>query len=249
MRFSDFKIKSRIYAGFAAVIVVAAASATIGYLQLSTIDRDIAKFVSVSGNTSRNLRVQTVAEQMRGLALNYRFSQDEASAKAFAEKQQSAVALLDAAGKATISQERRTLYAHATATIDEARTAFDKLVELGSKTAAARARLFTGGDALTAATSKLVLAARAQSDTGVRVQAAEFERAALLVRVANWRFLATLDPKGPATFKTNFEAAQALLEALEKTDAAAPLRARARRPRARLEPPSSARRWHRCGPG
>jgi hypothetical protein len=41
------------------------------------------------------------------------------------------------------------------------------------------------------------------------------ETAVLLVRVANWRFLATLDPKGMATFETNDAKASAALDALD----------------------------------
>jgi methyl-accepting chemotaxis protein len=45
---------------------------------------------------------------------------------------------------------------------------------------------------------------------------AQVERAALLVRVANWRFLATRDKAGPATFQKNVAAAITALDAVEK---------------------------------
>ncbi len=38
------------------------------------------------------------------------------------------------------------------------------------------------------------------------------------MRVANWRFLATRDPKGPATFKANAEKAQASIAAFERAE-------------------------------
>jgi hypothetical protein len=38
------------------------------------------------------------------------------------------------------------------------------------------------------------------------------------VRVANWRFLATTDAGGPATFATNVRAAEAALKALADQD-------------------------------
>jgi hypothetical protein len=50
------------------------------------------------------------------------------------------------------------------------------------------------------------------------------ETAVLLVRVANWRFLATHDAKGPSVFKENVEKAQAALSALENNEAAAGVR-------------------------
>ena len=51
-----------------------------------------------------------------------------------------------------------------------------------------RAHLFSGGDALTAATSKLVEASQQMEDARDAGLVAQVERAALLVRVANWRF-------------------------------------------------------------
>ncbi|MCJ2064691.1 hypothetical protein MKK63_18515 [Methylobacterium sp. J-088] len=65
--------------------------------------------------------------------------------------------------------------------------------------AEAKGRLFTGGDALTAATNTL-------------------ESAVLLVRVANWRFLATFDPNGPATFAKNVEKAEAGLKVFQEAE-------------------------------
>src|SRR5215469_107741 len=58
----------------------------------------------------------------------------------------------------------------------------------------------------------------AVSGTDNEHQAAIVERDVLLVRVANWRFLATKDPNGQATFKTNAEKAQKSIAALEAHD-------------------------------
>jgi putative cofactor-binding repeat protein len=224
MRFSDFRIGSRIYAGFAAVIAVAAAVATVGFVGLSNIDREVGKFVSVSGNTVRNLRVQQAAERMRGDVFRYRFTEDEASVEEFVAQQRAAITFLEAAGRATISEQRRALYASAATTFGDGRKAFDQMVEIGGEIAAARGRLFSGGDALTAATDKLSAGAASLDDVKVRAEATSVVRAMLLVRVANWRFLATRDPQGPATFKTDAAAADAALVALEKDEGAASLR-------------------------
>ena len=95
----------------------------------------------------------------------------------------------------------------------------------------ARARLFSGGDELTAATNRLVTAARATHDQAVSEAAASVESAVLLVRVANWRFLATNDPKGTAKFTANVRRAAAAISRLET-----------------VAPPTS-RRWRRRSSG
>ncbi len=223
MGFGDFRIRSRLYAGFAAVIAVAAVSATVGYVQLSAVDGDIAKSLSVSGNTARNLRVQYAAERMRSDALGYQFTQYEARVKDFVAQQGVAIGLLDAAGKATVSEERRALYSAAAATIADARKAFDRMTELGRKIAYERTVLFSGGDALTEATDKLSDAARGLDNPVLRLKVADVERAMLVVRVVSWRFLATRDPQGPATFNTSLTAAEAALADLEKDEAVASL--------------------------
>src|SRR5579885_210283 len=110
MRLSDYRIKTRIYIGFGALIAIAAGVAAVGVTQLGTIDRQIVKFVSVAGNTSRNLEVQHIAERMRRVALKYQTTQDASFAKQFDADEARTLELLDAAAKATISEERRRLY-------------------------------------------------------------------------------------------------------------------------------------------
>jgi methyl-accepting chemotaxis protein len=81
---------------------------------------------------------------------------------------------------------------------------------------AARGKLFTGGDILTAATGRLVEGIRAGGDAALSDAAERVDSAMLLVEVANWRFLAAMDPQGPASFQTNAEKATAALADLER---------------------------------
>jgi methyl-accepting chemotaxis protein len=220
MRLSDFRINTRIYGGFGSLIVIAAGLAVFGMVELGAIDGQLKKFVGVAGNTARNLTVQRISARMRRLALQYQTTQDQAAAKQFAEDDAQAIELLAAAAKATISEERRRLYGDSSTNMVSVKQDFDQLVTLGGKLTAARDKLFTGGDELTAATDKLVAAAREQSETSVRTQAIDLEAAVLKVRIGNWRFLATHDPKGPATFASAIDKARAALSALEKNPAA-----------------------------
>src|SRR5579883_3407084 len=223
MRLSDFRINTRIYVGFGSLIVIAAALAAFGMIELGSIESQLKKFVGVSGNTARNLTVQRISSRMRRLALQYETSQDQAVVKQFADDDARAIELLAAAARVTLSDERRRLYGDSSATLTSVKQDFDQLVAFGGKLTAARDKLFTGGDELTAATDKLVAAARAQSEISVRAQAIDLEVAVLKVRIANWRFLATHDAKGPATFKAAADKAQEALTMLEKNPAASGL--------------------------
>ncbi|HXY98507.1 MAG TPA: methyl-accepting chemotaxis protein [Stellaceae bacterium] len=223
MRLSDYGIKSRIYAGFGTLVVIAAAVAAFGVFQLGAIDHQVTRFVGISGNTVRNLEAQHLVERMRRDAVRYQTSQDEAAMADFNVQQAKAADLLAAAIKATLSEERRRLYGEASETLAAVKQNFDKLADLGKKYVALRDKLFTGGDELTAATAALVEVARAQSDISARAQATEVETWILLVRVANWRFLATHDAKGLVTFKQNAQRANTAIATLEKNPAAAGL--------------------------
>ena len=92
----------------------------------------------------------------------------------------------------------------------------DDLETLTKQMQNARAKLFSGGDQMSADLGKLVTAARLSGSGEVDTAARTVEAAVLLTRVANWRFLATNDPKGPTNFKTNADASLAALTALEK---------------------------------
>ncbi|GIL39801.1 methyl-accepting chemotaxis protein [Roseiterribacter gracilis] len=216
MRLSDYSIKVRLYTGFTFLIVIAIAIAAFGFTQLQTIDGQVGKFVSVAGNTSRNLEVQQLAERMRRLGLRFQATQEDVTITEFRAAQARSAELLDAAGKATLSEERKRLYADAATAVASVKTEFETLISLVMTFKTARDKLFTVGDQLTAATAKVMDATRESRDPTVRTQAAELEATILLVRIANWRFLATQDAKGPATFKTNSDRAEAALATLAK---------------------------------
>jgi methyl-accepting chemotaxis protein len=80
---------------------------------------------------------------------------------------------------------------------------------------AGRALLFSDGDKMAAEVQKFVDAA---AKTPFEPAAAALESKVLLVRVANWRMLATRDAKGFATFKTNVGKAQQQIAELAKAD-------------------------------
>ncbi|MFH6784001.1 MULTISPECIES: methyl-accepting chemotaxis protein [Methylobacterium] len=119
-----------------------------------------------------------------------------------------------------VSEERRRIYAAIQGHARDLKPELGKLVAAGRVMAEAKATLFTGGDELTRSTSALVAEMRARGTDAQILQAAVTESAMLLVRVANWRFLATQDPNGPATFATNAGKAEVVLKAMRALDPA-----------------------------
>lgn len=122
----------------------------------------------------------------------------------------------------TLSATRKEIYQGVFDKLEAQAQSAEKSFDLSREMVDGRARLFSGGDALTAATLKLAEASQQMEDARDAGLVAQVEHAALLVRVANWRFLATRDKAGPATFQKNIAAAITALDAVEKFSQLAP---------------------------
>jgi hypothetical protein len=208
-------IKWRIFGGFGLIVALGVGMAIYGVWALAGVGGDVTKLSALSENTVRVLTTSRVLESMRRGATRYASAADPALVKEFTDNLTKAEELVKASAKATLSQERLRLYNSISDELAQHRGVFDQLVKSVATAEENRAKLFSGGDELSAATNKLVEAARASGNATVAAKAADVDAGVLLVRVANWRFLATSDPKGPATFQTNVGKASAAIEALQ----------------------------------
>jgi methyl-accepting chemotaxis protein len=215
MHLLRFKVRTRIYLGFGILVVLSVAFAAFGFYQFSSVGRNVGAMDALAGNTQRVLTLTRQLETMRRADIRYLFTAEDAAIKEARDAAGRADALLTDAAVATLSEERLRTY-HAVQ--DNLRTNVNDLDQLGKLTTtwlAERAKLFSGGDALTAATDKLAAAARVSANDAAANAADQVERAVLLVRIANWRFMATEDKGGGATFKTNLANARSALAAMQ----------------------------------
>src|SRR6267143_229490 len=213
MSFLNLRIRGRLYGGFGALLLFCAGLAGFAVVQLGAIHTEVASLTVQSKNTIRVTEIATELQGTRRALLRYTFDQDEASF-AEAEKRMSKIAdLLEEGIKTTISEERRAHYKEAIKEIAELKTKRLALGDAVKQMLAGRNLLFTDGDQMAADVQKFVDAA---DKTDVSHEANALETKVLVLRVANWRTLATRDAKGLATFKTNFEKAQQQIAALEK---------------------------------
>jgi hypothetical protein len=225
MNFVRLGLKTRVYSGFAALVVIAFALACFTIWELLSIKTGVQKFSAINDNTARALEVSNRIEMILRSNLRYAIDADEQATKDAETAEASAIELLKAAADATLSEERRTIYNGLQSDVDSLRAKRETLVGFGTQMTADRAKLFTGGDELIAAAEELVQRSRAAiTDDKVAALVNPIESSMLLVRVANWRFFATRDPKGPATFKTNADNAVAAIAALEKAELPASVR-------------------------
>src|ERR1700738_1787029 len=193
MSFLNLRIRGRLYVGFGAAL------AGFAVMQLGAIHGQVGAMARQSKNPTRVGEIATELQAIRRSLLRYAFDQDEASF-AEAEKRLSKTAdLLEVAAKTTMTEERRAAYKAALPEITELKTKRLALGDAVKQMLAGRNLLFTDGDKMAADVQKFVDAA---DKTDFSHLGNALESKVLLVRVANWRMLATRDPKGVAIFKT-----------------------------------------------
>jgi methyl-accepting chemotaxis protein len=215
MSFLNLRIRGRLYGGFGALVLFCAALAGFAVSQLWGIDSEVASMTLQSKNAIRAGQIATELQATRRALLRYTFDQDEPSF-AEAEKRLTRITdLLEEAAKTTPSEERRALYTASTKVIAELMTKRAALGDAIKQMLAGRNLLFTEGDQMAADVQKLVDAA---DKTDFSHEVSALETKVLLVRVANWRMLATRDSKGISTFKTNIGKAQQEIAQLEKAN-------------------------------
>ena len=215
MGLSRLKVRTRIFIGFGLLVVLSAALASFTLVQLGAIGTQVGKMNGLESNVARVMQASQYIETVRRAAIRYRFDQNAAQLKDFDTAASGAKRQLTDAGTVTLSEERRRTYRQVIDDLGAYEHIFGQFRELTTTLLAARAKLFTGGDTLTARAGELVAAARALNNPAVSDVAANVESSLLLVRVANWRFMATHDRNGPATFKINVEKAHAAVAQLD----------------------------------
>jgi methyl-accepting chemotaxis protein len=222
MSFLNLRISGRLYGGFGALLLFCAALAGFAVWQLSAVRDQVGTLTIQSKNAIRVGEITTELQAIRRSILRYAFDQDEAS---FAEADKRLVrvtGLFDEADRTTKNEERRAAYKEAGKDIVELKAKRAALGDAVKQMQAGRALLFADGDKMAADVQKFVDAAE---KTPFEQAAGALEAKVLLVRVANWRMLATRDAKGFATFKTNIAKAQQQIAQLEKADLSSDLAA------------------------
>ena len=215
MSIFNLRIGGRLYGGFGALVLFGAALAAFGVWQLWAIETGVDGMSQQSQNALRVVQMSSELQAVRRAILRYQFDHDEASYAEAEKRLADTAAMLEVAVKTTLSEDRRAAYKEIQGTVDELKA---KCAELGGAVKqfiAGRDLLFSDGDQMAADVQKFSDAAKG-SDFAPDADALVAK--VLLVRVANWRFLATRDPKGRDTFKVDLGKAQMQISEIEKKD-------------------------------
>jgi methyl-accepting chemotaxis protein len=210
------RIRGRLYAGFMALVAVGLVMAGVAIWNLRSVQDQVGKLSAFSDSTARTLEVSTHLQAIQRANLSYVHDGGESAMKEAAERETAATELLRTGARGTASEERRKLYNDLIADIARMRSLRDKLGDAVNEVRTGKATLLPSGEELTTKMGKLVDVARSAVDEDTASMVADLETRILLVRIANWRFLALRDVKGPASFRANVDRAAQRLSALEK---------------------------------
>jgi methyl-accepting chemotaxis protein len=216
MSLSRLALRARIYAGFSLLVLLGIALAFFGVWQMFSIKDGVYRMSKLSDGMVRVLQIGRALETVHRATLGYVTSGSEEQLRTATDAATKAYELLQAAAQATGSAERRRAYNDLQTSLNEFQRKREALVQSTQTISTDRSKLFTGGDQLANAAARLVEAARASGEASLVRGAGEIEPAVLLVRVANWRFLATHDASGATTFKSSAGKASAAIAALEQ---------------------------------
>jgi methyl-accepting chemotaxis protein len=210
-----FKISGRLYAGFGALVLFGIGLASFAVWELGAIQGQVGVMSRQSVNNTRAVEISAEIHAIRRGILRYVFDQDEGAFAEAEKRLETASGLLDTALKETVSEERRAGLQEVGKSIAELKIKRVALGDALTQMAAGRKSMFSSGDKMAEDVQTFVDAAE---KTPFSHAADRLETKVLLVRVANWRFMATRDPKGTTTFKTNLAKAQQQIAELEKVD-------------------------------
>ncbi len=211
----SLKIRGRLYAGFAALIVAGAVMAAVAVWNLWAVRDQVASMSALSDATARILQISNHLQAIQRANLRYIHDANEPALKEAAEREAAATALLQAATAGPLSAERRRLYGDLTGEIAQMQAQRAALSEAVKQVKSGRAALLPGGEDLAAKAAKLSIAARISKEPEVMTAVADIDSRLQLVRIATWRFLALRDTKSASAFRAGVDNVEQRLATLE----------------------------------
>ena len=212
MKHNRMRVRTRLYLGFGLLVTLTLGVAGFGIHQMSGVGDQARLMTEMSVNMQRVSTIARLVEVVGGAEIRYRLEPTPDTLNLRQTSRATAETLLKQSMAATNALSERQSYQAILALLQNHDDIFARYRQLASTAADNRAALLSGGDQLTADTEALFTAtSRASQPQPVLDGAADLERSMLLVRIASWRFLASLDRKGPAEFAASVRTAQAAI--------------------------------------
>ncbi|KQT76486.1 chemotaxis protein [Methylobacterium sp. Leaf465] len=214
-----YGIRARLYAGFGSLILITGGIGLTAQYQLGSIVAEYARVARLEEGARNVYAMNGLAERLSGQALDLQASQTPDQIDQVEQTRQAIATVLQRQVDIAVSEERRAIYANMRDQSGVLKDDIQRLAQAGRALSDGQTKLFRTGDELTRVSGLLIADIRQSGSSTQIAQVATVDSAVLLMRVANWRFLATRDPQGPATFAANSQKAEAAIATLRALDA------------------------------
>ncbi|KQU27489.1 chemotaxis protein [Methylobacterium sp. Leaf94] len=213
-----YGIRARLYAGFGSLILITGGIGLTAQYQLGSIVAEYARVARLEEGARNVFAMNGLAERLSGQALDLQSSQTPDQIEQVEQTRQAITTVLQRQVDIAVSEERRAIYASMRDQSAALKDDIQRLGQAGLALTDSKTKLFRTGDELTRVAGLLISDIRQNGSAAQIAQVATVDSAVLLMRVANWRFLATRDPQGPATFATNSLKADTAIRTLKELD-------------------------------
>ena len=213
--FANLRIRKKVYLGFTAVIAITGAVAGFAIYQQSEIRSEAAQLAFYANRTQDVLSITNNLEIIRRAGTRFWHDRDAQALKDIEAAGLAAQSTISELIKTARIPERKALYLRTEPMLRQILDSMKTFVANSNAMQSSRDVQFKAGDALTSVSNHLVKAAQSTGIAAVTDAAERMESAILLVRIANWRYLATEDTAGVAVFETNLGKAKDAITAVE----------------------------------
>ena len=209
-------IKLKLYGGFGLLVILALGLVLYGVAVFDGVGFSVTRMNGIAENSTRTLQIEEYLQKSSESVLHYLYNRDEASRQQNGEAATMALSALQAAEKATPSEERKKMYRDVQSELAILQQTTQTLFQTGTQMKDEKDNLSKVGNELTATTHALVDKAEAASDPSVAALAAKLDSQLLFLRICSFRAQAALDAASIKDLQDAAASALATVAALEK---------------------------------
>jgi methyl-accepting chemotaxis protein len=213
LRLNHFRITTRIYAGFGALVLLGVALAGFGVVQMSSVGSQVGRLVTRSDATATNLELGHALETLRRATLQYSMAGDEGSIKEFTDAHAQAAASLKSLIAVVTSDERKRIYTGMEQSLVSARSDFDRFVTIAKSIAEGNALLAKVGGSVVGNLNRAAEIAGGGNDQAVTLAMRDLEITVLSARLMAARFSIFKDPESLKTARAAIAKADQAIDA------------------------------------
>ncbi len=210
-------IKVKLYSGFGVLVILALGLALYTVQVFGNVGFSVTRMNGIAENTTRTLLTEVYLETLRRSVLRYAYDQDNPSKKENADVAAKTLTTLQAAERATPSDERKKMYREVQAELGTAQQSTQALFDAVQQSKADQAKLSKAGGDLSGRTNALLAKVQAGSDPAITAIVMKLDSQLSMVRVLSMRGQVLLDVDSKPALADAVSKAQATIGELEKS--------------------------------